>query len=105
MPESAIVDISALIGLERLHLSHVLCELYSEIILPEAVCDEFGRTDFPCLSIRRSHSHLMDLLVRELRPGRGESQVIALGIELGIRVFDSSVNANCIEEESVECIR
>ena len=37
MPEMAIVDASALIALEKINLLDILCRLYAEIILPEAV--------------------------------------------------------------------
>jgi predicted nucleic acid-binding protein len=52
MPEKAIVDTSVLIALEKLHLSQALCKLYSEVIIPHAVVEEFGRPDLPCLTIR-----------------------------------------------------
>ena len=64
MRESAIVDTSALIAFEKLPLSQVLCSLYSEIILPQAVVDEFGTPDFPCLSIRQVQSRLINLLMK-----------------------------------------
>jgi len=37
MPEIAIADASALIALEKINLLAILCGLYAEIILPEAV--------------------------------------------------------------------
>jgi len=42
MPEKAIAGTSALIALEKINLLDVLCKIYSEIILPEAVISEFG---------------------------------------------------------------
>jgi len=40
MPETAIVDPSALSALEKLDLLNIPCKLYSQIILPEAVINE-----------------------------------------------------------------
>jgi predicted nucleic acid-binding protein len=98
MPEKAIVDTSVLIALEKLHLSQVLCKLYSEIILPHAVVDEFGTPDLPCLSMRPVQSRLTNLLVQELSLGKGESEVIALGVESGIRVIIDDSKARKIAE-------
>ncbi len=42
MPEKAIADTSALIALEKINLLNILCKIYAEIILPEAVINEFG---------------------------------------------------------------
>ena len=98
MPEKAIVDTSVLIALEKLHLSQVLCKLYSEIILPHAVVDEFGTPDLPCLSIHPVQSRLTNLLVQELSLGKGESEVIALGVESGIRVIIDDSKARKIAE-------
>jgi predicted nucleic acid-binding protein len=43
MPESVIVDASVLIALERIDLLKILCKIYKEIILPDAVVKEFGQ--------------------------------------------------------------
>lgn len=98
MHESAIIDTSALIALEKLRLSPVLCLLYSEIIIPGAVVDEFGTLELPCLSIRQVQSPLINLFVGELGLGRGESEVITLGVDSGMRVVIDDSKARKIAE-------
>ena len=41
MPEIAIVDTSVLIALEKINLLDILCKIYDEIILTEAVIKAF----------------------------------------------------------------
>jgi hypothetical protein len=98
MPEKAIVDTSVLIALEKLHLSQALCKLYSEVIIPHAVVEEFGRPDLPCLTIRPVQSRLTNLFVQELSLGKGESEVIALAVETGIRAIIDDSKARKIAE-------
>lgn len=42
MPDTVIIDTSVLIALEKIDLLDILCKIYSEIILPQAVINEFG---------------------------------------------------------------
>ncbi len=42
MPDITVVDTSVLIALEKINLLELLCKIYVEIILPEAVAREFG---------------------------------------------------------------
>lgn len=87
MPEAAIADTSALIALDKIGLLEILCKIYSEIILPEAVIKEFGTPDMNCYSIRKVESHLIKLLINDLNLGKGESEVIALAIATGVRTI------------------
>lgn len=68
------------------------------IILPQAVVDEYGTPDFPCLSIRQVQSRLTNLLKLELGLGNGESEVIAMGVDSGIRVIIDDAKARRVAE-------
>lgn len=81
MPEIAIVDTSVLIALEKINLLDILCKIYDEIILPEAVINEFGALGIDCYSVNKVNSPLVNLLVNELNLGRGESEAIVLARE------------------------
>ena len=98
MPEIAIVDASALIALEKINLLDILCRLYAEIILPEAVINEFGTPTIDCYSSKRVESPLVRLLVSDLNLGKGESEVIALGRETGMRIIIDDLKARKVAE-------
>ncbi|MBI4684959.1 MAG: DUF3368 domain-containing protein [Nitrospirae bacterium] len=87
MPERAIVDTSAIIALEKIGLLEILCKIYAEIILPEAVIKEYGTLNIDCYSSRTVESYLTGLLIRDLNLGRGEAEVISLGNETGLRII------------------
>lgn len=87
MREKAVADTSVLIALEKLDLTELLCKIYSEVVLPEAVIHEYGTPDFPCFSVRKVKNPLADILFKNLNLGRGESEVIALGSETSMRVL------------------
>jgi hypothetical protein len=87
MPETAIVDTSVLIALEKINLLDSLCKIYDKIILPEAVINEFGPLGIDCYSVKKVNSPLVKLLVNDLNLGKGESEVIALAREIGMRVI------------------
>jgi len=93
MPEIAIVDASALIALEKINLLDIICKLYDEIILPEAVINEYGKPPIDCYSTKTVESALLRLLESDLNLGKGESEVIALGRETGIRVIIDDLKA------------
>lgn len=81
MPEIIIVDTSVLIALEKIELLQILCKIYKEIILPDAVIKEFGNINIGCYSVKKVESTLANLLIRDLNLGRGGSEVIALAYE------------------------
>jgi len=93
MPEIAIVDASALIALEKINLLDIICKLYDEIILPEAVINEYGNPPIDCYSTKKVESALLKLLESDLNLGKGESEVIALGRETGIRIIIDDLKA------------
>lgn len=93
MPETAIVDTSVLIALEKINLLDILCKVYGEIILPEAVISEFGTPAIDCYSIKKVESPLVKLLMNDLNIGRGESEVIALAREKGMKVIIDDLKA------------
>lgn len=87
MPETAIIDTSALIALEKINLIEILCKIYTEIILPEAVFNEFGTPSVDCYLVKKIESPLVRLLVSELNLGKGEAEVIALARETGMKII------------------
>ena len=98
MPEVAIADASALIALEKINLLELLCKIYDEIILPEAVVDEFGTPTIHCYLTKKVESPLVRLFVSELNLGKGESEVIALATETGMRVIIDDLKARKVAE-------
>ncbi len=99
MPETIIVDTSVLISLEKLNLLQILCEIYKEIILPEAVIKEFGSINLKCHSIKKVASSLVKLLMRDLNLGRGEAEVITVAYETGLKVLIDDLKARKIAED------
>jgi len=98
MPEIAVVDASALIALEKSNLLNVLCRLYDEIILPEAVINEYGNPTIDCYSTKKVESALLRLLENDLNLGKGESEVIALGREMGMRIIIDDLKPRKVAE-------
>jgi predicted nucleic acid-binding protein len=94
MPEQVIVDTSALIALEKISTIDVLCQIYSSIVLPEAVISEFGPPPIACYSVEKVKSPMVRLLIRDLNLGKGEAESIALASERGLtscfRRFESA---------------
>ena len=66
MSEQAIVDTSVLIALEKINTIHVLCQIYSNIVLTEAVISEFGPPPIDCYSIEKVKSPMVRLFIRDL---------------------------------------
>lgn len=93
MPEIAIVDASALIALEKINLLDIICKLYDQIILPESVINEYGNPPIDCYSTKKVENALLKLLESDLNLGKGESEVIALGRETGIRIMIDDLKA------------
>jgi len=98
MPELIVVDTSSLIALERIGLLPLLCKIYSEIIIPESVVNEFGNLSLPCLSIRKIESQFLKLLITESNLGRGEAEVIALASQIGLKVIIDDSNWHPMNE-------
>ncbi len=98
MPETVIVDASSLIALERINLLHILCKIYSEIIIPEAVINEFGDLSLSCISIKNVESDLLNLLRRDLNLGKGEAEAIALANQTGLKVIIDDLKARRVAE-------
>lgn len=98
MPERAIADTSALIALEKINLLDVLCKIYAEIILPEAVINEFGTLAINCYSIKKVKNPLVRLLLSDLNLGKGESEVIALASETGMKTIIDDIKARKVAE-------
>lgn len=99
MPEAIITDASALIALEKIDSLDILCKIYSEIILPEAVINEFGMPTIDCYKTKKVNSPLVKLLVSELNLGKGEAEVIALSSETGIKTIIDDLKARQIAEK------
>lgn len=99
MPESIVVDTSILIALEKLNLLQILCKLYKEIILPEAVVKEFGNIGIECYSTRKIESKLLKVLTQDLNLGRGEAEVLALAYESDLHVLLDDMKARKIADD------
>ncbi len=99
MPETAVVDASVLIALEKINSLEILCKIYDEVILPEAVINEFGTPSINCYSIGKSGSQLVELLVGELNLGRGEAEVIALASKTGLKTIIDDRKARQVAEK------
>jgi len=99
MHETVIVDTSVLIALERIELLPILCKIYKEIILPEAVVKEFGNINIICRSTRKVESRLINVLMRDLNLGKGESEVIALAYETKFKALIDDLKARKVAED------
>lgn len=93
MPELIIADTSVLIALEKIDLMNILCKIYKEILLPDAVVKEFGNINIGCHSVRKVESRLMTILMGDLNLGRGESEVIALAYETNCNALIDDLKA------------
>src|SRR3990172_6814106 len=98
MPELIIVDTSVLIALEKIDLLNILCKIYKEILLPDAVVKEFGNINMGCHSVRKVESRLITILMRDLNLGRGESEVIALAYETNYNALIDDLKARNVAE-------
>jgi predicted nucleic acid-binding protein len=98
MPDIVIVDTSVLIALEKIDLLQILCKIYKEIILPEAVVREFGNINFECYSVKKVESRLINVLMQDLNLGKGESEVIALAYETNFKVLIDDLKARKVAE-------
>lgn len=76
MPEKTVIDASSLIALEKIDLLALLCKVYSEVLIPEAVIKEFGKISLPCISIKKVESNIINLFVSDLNLGLGEAEAI-----------------------------
>lgn len=99
MPEQIIADTSVLIALEKIDLLHILCKIYKEILLPEAVVKEFGNINIACHSVRKVESRLISTLMQDLNLGRGESEVIALAYETNCNALIDDLKARKVAEK------
>lgn len=93
MPELIIADTSVLIALEKIDLMNILCKIYKEILLPDAVVKEFGNINIGCHTVRKVESRLITILMRDLNLGRGESEVIALAYETNCNALIDDLKA------------
>jgi len=98
MPETVIADTSSLIALEKINLLPILCKIYSEVVIPESVINEFGNISLPCLSIKKVESSLSKLLIIDLNLGQGEAEVITLAGQSGLKVIIDDSKARRIAE-------
>lgn len=98
MSEQAVVDTSVLIALEKINTVDVLCKIYSNIILPEAVVSEFGPPSIDCYSIEKVKSPMVRLLIQDLNLGKGEAESIALASEKGLTLILDDMKARKVAE-------
>lgn len=98
MSDQAIVDTSVLIALEKINTADVLCKIYSNIILPEAVISEFGPPPIDCYSVEKMKSPMVRLFCRDLNLGKGEAESIALASETGLTLILDDLKARKVAE-------
>lgn len=96
--EIIIIDTSVLIALEKIELLQILCKIYKEIILPDAVVKEIGNVNIDCYSVRSVESNLINILIRDLNLGRGEAEVIVLAYETNYKVLIDDLRARKVAE-------
>ncbi len=99
MPEIIIVDTSVLIALDKLNILSLLCNIYSELWIPEAVNKEFGPIVLPCVSIKKTKNKLIKLLTKDLNLGLGEAEAIALANENNMNVMIDDMKARKIAQD------
>jgi predicted nucleic acid-binding protein len=88
-----------LIALEKIRLLKLLCEIYSEVIIPEAVAKEFGNISLKCIKLKKVESNLIGLLIAELNIGTGEAEAISLANQTGIKILIDDLKARKISTE------
>lgn len=99
MPDKIIVDTSVLIALDKLNLLPLLCNVYSEVWIPEGVKKEFGALTLPCIVIKKTQSNLIKLLVKDLNLGLGEAEVISLANENKMKAMIDDWKARKIAQD------
>ena len=80
-----VCDASPLIALERIGRLDLIREVFGVVVVPPAVVRELGPTTAPAWVVERALTKLIDARVRAARLDPGESEVIALALELGGR--------------------
>ena len=97
MKEIVVADSTCLIGLERINQLELLPALYSSIVIPPAVQQEFGGI-FPWLQVE---SPVNEGLVTSLKllVDRGESEAIALAYERHYRLIVDDRQARRLAQE------
>lgn len=98
MPDIIIADASIIIALEKIDILPLLCKIYSEIIIPEAVLKEIENLSLPCFSIRAVQGTFVEFLIENFNIGRGEAEVIALAYQTGLRALIDDLKARKIAE-------
>jgi len=79
--KKVVVDTSCLIALDNIGVMEILCKLYKEVVVPEAVLNEFGEINLGCVKIKRIRKPLLKFLGHRLNLGRGESEVIIFAFQ------------------------
>ncbi len=90
---TVIIDTSVLIAFEKLEKSSLLCLIYDEILLTEAVYQEYQSNLQHCFSLKTAPMPLTSFLVNNVGLGRGESESIALAYHTGIKVLIDDLKA------------
>lgn len=88
MPKSVICDASPLIALVQIGRLDLLRQLYATVLIPPAVAHETERTvKRPDWIVERSIKRPFDRRIVESPIGPGETEVLALALELGITLI------------------
>ena len=94
--QTAIADTSVLIAFEKLGKLDLLCLTYDEILLPDAVYQEYASDLQPCFVLKAAPEPISHFLVNHTGLGRGESESISLAHSTGIRVLIDDLKARKI---------
>ena len=79
--KKVVIDTSCLIALDNIGVMGILCRLYKEVIITEAVLKEFGEINLKCVKIEKIKKPLMKFFEHRLNLGRGESEVITFAFQ------------------------
>jgi len=89
MHRQCVPDTSCLIGLSSLGMLDLLDRYYSEVIVPQAVAEEFGESLPPWMKVERAGNRpLVQALRSTLGPGEAEAIAIAIDLQGIVVVLD-----------------
>jgi len=99
MPRKVVVDTSVLIAFEKLDLLSLLCDLYEEVWVAEAVWKEFGGDLGSCFRAKKASNRFLISLLREMNLGNGECETMVLAHENGLVALIDDLRARKIAKK------
>ena len=76
-----IADTSVLIAFDKLGILDLLCKIYKEILIPEAVLKEYGSKLNKCFQVKKVNDTRLLGIINDLNIGKGESEAIVMAFE------------------------